>query len=99
MKNSHLLWQTYQQAKFYRCRASELLHIDNPIAAYFFDRAVFAFGSSLSAELEKCDGKEKAEIERKQMRVFQRWIPKAVDASGKSATSEVRFADPASRSI
>lgn len=99
MKNSHLLWQTYQQAKFYRCRASELLGIDHPIAAYFLDRAVFAFGSALSAELESIEGENKSEIERKQLRVLEKWVPKAVDASGKPATSKVRFADPASRSI
>jgi hypothetical protein len=98
VRDSNLLWQTYQQAKFYRCRASELLHIEDPIAAYFLDRAVFAFGQALVHELDKCQSKTKEETEQKQMRVLRKWVPKAVDASGSSATRK-EFADPASRSI
>lgn len=98
MQNPRLLWELYQLTKHYRCRASELMAIEDPIVAYQFDRAVFFFGNTLSSELEAVEGKEKSEIEGKRLRVLQRWIPKAVDASGK-ATSELRFADPASRSI
>lgn len=99
MQSSTLLWETYQQTKHYRCRASELLAIENPIAAYFLDRAVHAFGSALSGEIEAIKGKNNEEIERKRLRVIEKWLPKAVDASGKSANSGTRFADPASRSI
>lgn len=99
MRNSHLLWQTYQQTKHYGCRASELLLIDHPVAAYFFDRAVYTFGSTLAAELESIKGKDEKEIEGKRLRVIERWLPKAVDATGKPAPAKARFADPASRSI
>jgi hypothetical protein len=95
--SSDLLWETFQLTKHYRCRASELLHVEDPWTAYQIDRAVYAFGSALSAELEGVEGKDKSEIERKRLRVITKWLPKAVDASG--ASSQGRFADPASRSI
>lgn len=96
VQNSALLWETFQLTKHYRCRASELLDIRDPWTAYQLDRAVYSFGSALSAELEGVEGKNKNEIERKRLRVITKWLPKAVDASG---TSDGRFADPASRSI
>lgn len=96
MQNSNLLWEMYQLTKHYRCRASELLGINDPWDAFQIDRAVYAFGSALSSELEGCEGKDKSEINGKRLRVMSKWLPKAVDASG---TSQRRFADPASRSI
>ena len=96
MQNSNLLWEMYQLTNHYHCRASELLGIKDPWEAFQIDRAVYAFGSQLSAELESCEGKNKSEIEGKRLRVINKWLPKAVDASG---TSQRRFADPASRSI
>lgn len=94
--DSNLLWQTFQLSKHYRCRASELLAIEDPLVAYQLDRAVYFFGSALQSELDAVEGENKQDIERKRLRVISKWLPKAVDASG---TSKGGFADPASRSI
>lgn len=67
-------------AKTYKTRPSELLDLEDPHDAFRLDRAVWFFGSSLSAELQSVKGKTDREIERRQDRILQKWIPQTTAA-------------------
>lgn len=64
-------------AKTFQCLPSELIHIEDPLDAFRFDRAVWTFGTALTAELNNCKGKTDKEIERKQERILRKWIPES----------------------
>jgi len=70
-------------------RPSDLYQVEDPVAAYCFDRAVYHFGTSLKAELEEVQGKTEQEIQRKRLSILSRWIPEA------STATRQRFRDPA----
>lgn len=68
-------------------RPSDLYEVDDPVAAYCFDKAVYHFGSELRAELENVQGKTDKEIQRKRDQILQRWVP--------GTGNRQRFRDPA----
>lgn len=68
-------------------RPSQLYEVDDPVAAYCFDKAVNHFGSELKAELENVQGKTDKEIQRKRAGVLARWVP--------GSANRQRFRDPA----
>lgn len=55
-------------------RPSELLHIQDPFAAYCLDSACGEFGRALENELSNVEGKNKKEIQVKSDRVIRRWL-------------------------
>jgi hypothetical protein len=71
------VWQLWQMSKSYRCRPSDLLDLEDPFDAFRLDRAVWTFGTELTAELNKVEGKNDKEIRKKQERILKRWIPEA----------------------
>lgn len=72
------------------CRPSELLRISGSIRQYCLDRAIWLFGSTLDAELEKSlEGcTTDREMNRARQSVLDRWFPEQLTAPG-------RFKDPA----
>jgi len=62
-------------AEAYHRTPSELLKIQNPLHAYFLDRAVFYFGVAIDADMERSTRDAKNEKMRvvKQNMVFNRW--------------------------
>lgn len=76
-------------SKTMSCRPSTLLSIDDQLAAFCFDRAVFSFGTALKSELDSVKGKTEKEIENAQERVIRKWIP--------DLPTSKKYADPAAR--
>lgn len=74
--NSQRVWELYKLSKDYRCRPSDLLTITHPVQAFYLDRAVWTFGTSLDAALAKVeDGKKKApQIKAAKTRVLHTWL-------------------------
>lgn len=60
MKSTQNLWAAYQLSKTYNCRPSQLMHIEDPLAAYYFDRAIAVFGIHLENEIEQAEAKGKS---------------------------------------
>lgn len=85
------MWVTWLQAKKFSCKPSELLGIESQPQAFYFNRAVFTFGTALEAELERAGqtrGKKKKneqQIAMARQRVMTRW-----------GIVEQKFADPLS---
>lgn len=72
MKNKQLSWGLYQSAKQWVKRPSELVDIQDTYAAYCFDEAIGAWGSYVTSEIEKIEGKDSKSVERKrQNRLMQ----------------------------
>lgn len=91
-RSRELLWEAWNLAKAYHQLPSVIYHIEDPVECFTFDRAVYEFGSFVAAKLEEVEGKDKKEIERKRLRVIQKYFPKA------QASSASQFSDPAKRS-
>ena len=68
VKNLANTWKIYQQAKTWGCRPSDLLNIENDYYAYCFDEAVATWGSYVTSELEKVEGKNDKEVSNKRHR-------------------------------
>lgn len=70
------MWEAWRLSKVYHCRASELYGISHPVQAFFFDRAVWLYGSTLESDLERAASKAKKpkQAEQAQLRVLQRWL-------------------------
>lgn len=78
-------------ADTYHCRPSELLGLQgDPVTAFYVDRALFAFGTTIDSELEKAAEKGKTDASRamKQQMVLNRWL---------RAEGGGRFRDPAAK--
>lgn len=60
----------------FQSRPSEHLNIEHPVAAFYFDRAIYTFGSLLEADMEDEVGKVKDEKGQKRaaQRVLNRWM-------------------------
>lgn len=73
----------------YKKLPSELLFIETPFDAFCLNRAVWLFGSTVDGKMEAVEGKTSKEIQKKRLKVLNKYVPQAADASG--------FADPAKR--
>jgi hypothetical protein len=58
----------WRMSKAYSCRASELLSIECPLAAFYFDRATAAFGTKVDMEIDEARESAKSP-QQKAMRV------------------------------
>jgi hypothetical protein len=97
--NSGNLWLLYQQAKTFKVLPSDLLFIhDDPVAAYSLNNAVWLFGTSLEAELERNPrpDKETRKEQQRRTRILNRWIPKAPAAEQEEQPSKPtgKFREP-----
>jgi hypothetical protein len=73
-------------AKTYKTRPSNLYDIQDPVAAWSFDRAVFLFGSTLEREIETAGAgaKNPRQANVRRQRVLAKWLG-----------IQVKYADPA----
>ena len=74
-------------------RPSDLLGLVDPLVRYYFDKAIWTFGSLVEADLHQVDSKSKnpKTAAQKRRMVLQNWIP------AKQETVKGRFKDPALR--
>jgi hypothetical protein len=72
-------------------RPSELHGIEHPVTAYFFDRAIYTFGTTLEADLEEAGSKAKKEAQAERMRRLRlnTWLN-----DGTEKKPEQKFRDP-----
>jgi hypothetical protein len=76
VSSSQKVWEAWQLSKTYNARPSELYGISHPVQQFFFDRAVYVFGTTLESDLEKAGEKAKKpkQAEQARMRVLQKWL-------------------------
>ena len=77
MKSPAQLWNAYRLAKSSRALPSQIFHLDDPVDAFCFDRAVLMFGDALQGELDGVEEKTKQAAASKQKAILRRWIPEA----------------------
>lgn len=58
-------------SRAYRCRPSEILHIDQPLVAFYLDRAVYALAGRIQSEIDSVKDGERAHL--KLPIVLNRW--------------------------
>lgn len=68
------LWNLFNTAKTFQARPSDLLAIDDTLAAYCLDSACAEFGNALQGELNGIEGKNSKEVEMKSNRMIRRWL-------------------------
>lgn len=70
------MWEAWQLSKAYGVRPHEVYQITHPVQQFYFDRAVWVFGSTVEAELEKAGEKAKKPkaAEQARIRVLNRWL-------------------------
>lgn len=70
------MWQHYRMAKSLKQTPSSLLDIRNPVRAFYFNRAVWVFGTTLEAHLESAaEGvKNEKRARAKQQMVLAVWL-------------------------
>ena len=88
------LWLLYNQSKSFKCRPSDILFVEDELAAYSLNNAVWVFGTALEAALNAVHDKDPKREQAKRQRVLEKWIPeaKAPDAPAKPAPH--KFATP-----
>lgn len=76
MSSSSKLWEAWQLSKTYHCRPSELYGIEHPVQQFYFDRAVWVFGSTVDNEVDKAGEKAKKPkaAEQARLRVLNKWL-------------------------
>lgn len=87
-----MLWETWNMAKSYSCRPSDLLAVKGDVAAYHTDRAVMLFGRALETEIEAIQMNDKMSDsfkKKSQDDLLNKWLELTPD-DGKSG-----YADPA----
>lgn len=62
------MWSLFQDSKLWGVRPSSLLDIQNSYEAYCFDEAISSFGTRITNEIEKIDGKNEKDVARKRQR-------------------------------
>lgn len=65
VRNRLLMWGLYQNSKLWSQRPSAMVDITDPYTAYCFDEAVATWGTYVSNELERVEGKNAKDTERK----------------------------------
>lgn len=70
------MWQTWQVSQSLRKSPSDLLGIKNSVHRYYFDKAVWRFGSAIEADLNAVAEKSKtaAATRAKQAMVMAKWM-------------------------
>jgi hypothetical protein len=94
--NSKALWQMWNLAKVWKTRPSQLTHITDPLRAFYFDRAVYTFGTEVETAMdEAADGaKSKKEAQRKRQMALAKYMK---NADGTTASGTFRDPSAAAR--
>ncbi len=90
------MWETWTASQKMRCRPSDLLRLSDGVLAYYFDRAVWTFGSAIQSEMDEAERKSKSSksLPARQRMILNKWVPPPGGATAKG-----RFKDPAAGSI
>lgn len=74
-----------------RTRPSDILGLSDKIQCYYFDKAVWIFGTEVEADIERSSAKAKTDRgrEQKRIQVLRKWIPEF--------SEQRKFKDPALR--
>lgn len=62
------LWKVYQEAKLWATLPSKLFGIENDYYAYCFNEVVATWGSYVTSELDKVEGKDSKDTNKKRHR-------------------------------
>lgn len=78
------MWQTWQVSQSLGKPPSELMGIGNPIHRYYFDKAVWRFGTAIEADLNHVAEKSKtvAATRAKQAMVMAKWMGAGKNTKG-----------------
>lgn len=70
------MWGAWRAAKSFRCLPSEYLKINDPLTAFYFDRATFTFGTAIENQLaEARQGKgSDASKQMKSKMILAKWL-------------------------
>ena len=69
------MWSVYQQAKAFGSRPSALLGVTDPLASFYFDRAVSTFGVSLEEAIrESTEDKKEPVRSMNATMTMNRWL-------------------------
>lgn len=92
MSDSRQVWEAWRLSKTYHCRPSDLYGVEHPVQAFFFDRAIWLFGTTLDSDLEKAAAKAKkaTQAEKAQLRVMQKWLGHEAIGFGAAPTRPTR---------
>lgn len=93
VSNRQTSWLLYNDALTWGVRPSKLLNIKDPYTQYCFDQAINYWGKYVEGQLDRIEGDDSAEIERKRTsRLSQLLYPDAEEAP---PARTGQFADPA----
>lgn len=92
------MWDTWTASKAMHCRPSSYLGLSDPMVCYYFDKAVYHFGSLVDADLNEAEntkGKKVSDktIAGRKQNVLNKWMPPPASPDGSPARG--RFKDPA----
>lgn len=76
MKDPQKIWAVYDTAKKLSCRPSDVIGIKNEVTAYFFNRGVLYFGSTIEQDIEEKTRKMKSQDQAraKARMIFGQWM-------------------------
>jgi hypothetical protein len=68
--------EAWELSSKFHCRPSDLYGIEHPVRAFFFDRAVYTFGTALESDLAASTEKSKKPAQAKaiRQRVMAKWL-------------------------
>lgn len=86
-------------SKMWKSRPSEILRIDDPLIAYWFDRAIFYFGVAYENDIQDAtkDAKSDSQAERAAQVVQERWLRDQEEPvnTPPQTSDKPKFRDPA----
>lgn len=70
------MWEAWLLSKQWKVRPSELYGVNHPVQAFYFDRAVWVFGTTMEADMDKAGQKAKKpkQQEAARLRVMHKWL-------------------------
>ena len=86
------MWEAWQMAKVYHTLPSLIFNIEDPLTAYYFNRAVFIFGSNVETEMQNAEMLAKSDQARiaARKKVLRRFLGDYTNES----TDTSQFRDP-----
>lgn len=86
------MWEAWQMSKVYHTLPSLIFNIEDPLIAYYFNRAVFIFGSNVETEMQNAEMLAKSDQARiaARKKVLRRFLGDYTSES----TDTSQFRDP-----
>ena len=85
-----MLWEAWTLSKAYHCRPSDLYDILDTLTAYYFDRAVYVFGSTVESKMDEAGegAKNTKQAVAARTKILRKYL-------GEKDSTAGRFRDPA----